>query len=115
MKVRNAAEEPIYLDHYDPEALANILETQRKITNVLKKRGDEQLFQILIVIDDFADDPSFTRQPKLPHAHPRAPQHNFDDNSDAKVQRHSPYHAGQCDRALCLPLAKPQRLRHLRR
>ena len=32
MKVRHTAEEPIYFDHYDPEALATILETQHKIT-----------------------------------------------------------------------------------
>ena len=37
MKVRNTAEEPIYFDHYDPEALANTLETQHKITNLLKR------------------------------------------------------------------------------
>ena len=32
MKVQHTEEEPIYFDHYDPEALANILETQHKIT-----------------------------------------------------------------------------------
>ena len=68
MKVSHTAEEPIYFDHYDPDALANILETQRKITNFLKKRGGKKLFQILIIIDDFADDPIFTRQSKLLHA-----------------------------------------------
>ena len=35
MKVRNTSQEPIYFDHYDPEAQANILETQHKITNFL--------------------------------------------------------------------------------
>ncbi len=68
VKVMNTAEEPIYFDHCDPEAPANILETQREITNLLKKRGGTKLFQILIVIDHFADDPSFTRQSKLLHA-----------------------------------------------
>ena len=67
-KVRHTAEEPIYFDHYDPEALATILETQHKITTFLMKRGDTKLFQILIIVDDFADDPSFTRQSKLLHA-----------------------------------------------
>ena len=67
MKVRHTDEEPIFFDHYDPEALANILNTQHKITNFLKKRGDKKLFQILIIVDDFADDPSFTRQSKLLH------------------------------------------------
>ncbi len=68
MKVRHTAEEPIYFDHYDPDSLGNILETHHKITNVLKKRGDTKLFQTLIIVDDFADDPSFTRQSKLLYA-----------------------------------------------
>ena len=29
MKVSHAAEEPLYFDPYDPDALANILETQQ--------------------------------------------------------------------------------------
>ena len=37
MKVKNTAEEPIYFDHYDPECLANILETQRKINNFSRR------------------------------------------------------------------------------
>ncbi len=36
MKVRHTAKEPIYLDHLDPEVLANILEAQHKNTNGLK-------------------------------------------------------------------------------
>ena len=76
MKVSHTAEEPIYFDHYDPDALANILETQHKITNFLKKRGDKKLFQILIIIDDFADDPIFTRQSKLLHALYTRGRHN---------------------------------------
>ena len=68
MKVKETTEEPIYFDHYDPTALENRLVTQRKITNFLKKRGDTKLFQILIIADEFADDPSFTRQSKLLHA-----------------------------------------------
>jgi hypothetical protein len=31
-------------------------------------RGDKKLLQILIIIDDFADDPSFARQSKIPHS-----------------------------------------------
>jgi len=77
MKVKNTVEEPIYFDHYDPEALENILSTQHKITNFLKKRGDKKLFQILIIVDDFADDPSFTRQSKLLHALYTRGRHNM--------------------------------------
>ena len=38
---------------------------QRKINDAQKRRGDHKLFSILIVIDDFADNPSFTRQSQL--------------------------------------------------
>ena len=77
MKVQHTEEEPIYFDHYDPEALATILETQHKITTFLKKRGDTKLFQILIIVDDFADDPSFTRHSKLLHALYTRGRHNM--------------------------------------
>ena len=40
MKVKNSVEEPIYFDHYNPEALESILTTQHKITNFLKQKGD---------------------------------------------------------------------------
>jgi len=76
MKVQNTDEEPIYFDHYDPEALTRILDTQHKITNYLKKRGDKKLFQILIIIDDFADDPSFVRQSKILHSLHARGRHN---------------------------------------
>ena len=117
MKVMHTAEEPIYFDHYDPEALANILETQHKITTFLKKRGDTKLFQILIIIDDFADDPSFTRQSKLLHAlyTRRAQQHDLDHNCDAKVQRYPPHHQGQRDRASCSSAKEHKGFRHIRR
>ena len=77
MKAKNTVEEPIYFDHYNPEALENILTTQHKITNFLTKRGDKKLFQILIIVDDFADDPSFTRQSKLLHALYTRGRHNM--------------------------------------
>ena len=77
MKVKHTAEEPIYFDHYDPEALANILDTQHKITNFMKKRGDKKLFQILIIVDDFADSPEFTRQSKLMHTLYVRARHNM--------------------------------------
>ena len=33
-----------------------------------KKRGENKLFQILIIVDDFADSPSFVRSSKLLHS-----------------------------------------------
>ena len=68
MKVVHSDEEPIYFDHYDPEALSNIIEVQHKITNYMKKQNKTKLFPILIIIDDFADSPEFSRHSKLLHA-----------------------------------------------
>ena len=77
MKVQHTDKEPIYFDHYDPEALNNIIDTQHKITKHLKDSGKKQLFQILIVIDDFADDPTFSRQSKILHSLFTRGRHNF--------------------------------------
>ena len=68
MKVVHSDEEPIYFDHYDPEALSNIIDIQHKITNYMKKQNKTKLFSILIIIDDFADSPEFSRHSKLLHA-----------------------------------------------
>ena len=68
MKVKHTDEEPIYFDHYDPVALDNIITTQHKLAEYMKRNGHNKIFQILIVIDDFADSPQFTRQSKLLHA-----------------------------------------------
>ena len=58
-----------YYDHYDPESLEQIIDTQKKIIEFQKqKKETKKLFQILIIIDDFADDASFSRQSKLLHA-----------------------------------------------
>ena len=67
MKAVETEDDKFYFSEYDPVALDNIIETQHKITNYMKKHKYKTLFQILIVIDDFADDPSFTRQSKLLH------------------------------------------------
>lgn len=75
MKV-DPEEEQIYFDHYDHVALENILSTQHKITNYMKKNGSSKLFQILVVVDDFADSPEFTRQSKLLHSLYTRGRHN---------------------------------------
>ena len=61
-------EEQVYFDHYDPESLENIISTQNKITNYMKKNNATKLFQILIIIDDMADSTEFTRHSNLLHA-----------------------------------------------
>jgi hypothetical protein len=68
MNVKDTKEEPIYFDHYDPVALEHIITTQHKLAEYMKKQDHKKIYQILIVIDDFADSPAFTRQSKLLHA-----------------------------------------------
>ena len=41
---------------------------QHKITMHMKSQGKTKMFQILVIVDDFADDPSFTIQSKILHA-----------------------------------------------
>ena len=67
MKALETEDDKFYFSEYDPVALDNIIETQHKVTDYMKKHNYKTLYQILIVIDDFADDPSFTRQSKLLH------------------------------------------------
>ena len=59
MKVQHTDKEPIYFDHYDPKSLADILDIQHKITKHMKSQGRTKMFQILVIVDDFADDPKF--------------------------------------------------------
>ena len=62
------AEEKCFFDHYSPEDLEKIIETQRKVTQFQKDHKKKKLYQILILVDDFADDPSFSRNSKLLHS-----------------------------------------------
>ena len=64
----NPDKESIYFDHYDAEALENIIKTLHKIAEHMKQQNYTKIYQILIVIDDFADDPIFSRHSKLLHA-----------------------------------------------
>ena len=60
--------DPIFFDEYDSEALMKIMDTQMKITEYMKKNKKTKMFQVLIIIDDFADDPRFVRSSKLLHS-----------------------------------------------
>ncbi len=50
----------------------------------MNKRGDQHIFQIIIIIDDFADDPSFTQQYELLHALYARGRHNVISTITAK-------------------------------
>ena len=61
-------EDPVYFDEYNSEDLLNIIETQIKITNYMKQQKKTKMFNVLVIVDDFADNPSFSRNSKLLHA-----------------------------------------------
>ena len=72
-----------FFDHYDHDALHDILDDQHKITQYMKHRGDSKMFQILIIIDDLADSPDFTRQSKMLHTLYIRRRHNYISTSTA--------------------------------
>jgi hypothetical protein len=57
--------EPLFFDSYQPDELLKIIDTQHKIIKYMKDAGKTNLFQILIIIDDFADDKQFSRNSPL--------------------------------------------------
>ena len=64
----NEEKEKIYFDDYHQEDLGKIVETQKKIIDQMKKQDHSKLYNILIVIDDHADNPAFCRNSKLLHS-----------------------------------------------
>ena len=58
--------EKCFFDEYDPEALEAIIKQQFKLAETMKKNG-KFVYQVGILIDDFADVPEFTRNSKLLH------------------------------------------------
>ena len=66
MKVKETPKEQLY--HYNPEDLQNIIDTQAKLILHMKYKKIHKLYSILIIIDDFSDDPHFSRHNKLLHS-----------------------------------------------
>ena len=59
--------EKCYFDSYEPSELEQVIKTQQKVIDYQKEQKHKDLYQILIVIDDFADDTNFTRKSQLLH------------------------------------------------
>ena len=77
MKIAHTDKEPLFFDNYDANALQNIINTQHKVIDYMKKqKGVVKLYSILVVVDDFADDPTFSRQSKMLHALYTRGRHN---------------------------------------
>jgi hypothetical protein len=58
----------LFFDTYEPEALEAIISQQRQVVEYQKQEKHKRLYQILIIVDDFADDPAFSRNSKLLHS-----------------------------------------------
>ena len=54
-------------DEYDPNELQAVTTTQQKGIDYQKEQEHKDLYHILICIDDFADNPDFTRKSQLLH------------------------------------------------
>ena len=61
-KDEDYSEEECLFDTWDAEALRRIYETQVAVIKEAKRRGLKRLFNILVIVDDFADDPSVCHQ-----------------------------------------------------
>ena len=60
---------PFYYDHYDEESLTQIIKSHSAVVEYQKgKKETKKIFQILLIVDDIADDPSFSRSSKLLHS-----------------------------------------------
>ena len=59
--------EKCYFDSYEPSELEQVIKTQQKVIDYQKEQKHKDLYQILIVIDDFADDQNLTRKSTLLH------------------------------------------------
>ena len=57
-----------YYDSYDPESLGLIIDTQKIVEYQKKQHNTKKIFSVLIVVDDFADSPEFSRNSKLLHS-----------------------------------------------
>ena len=61
------SKEQVYFEHYNPQELEEVIDTQTKIITYMKDHKLNKLHSILIVVDDHADDLNFVRHSKLLH------------------------------------------------
>ena len=100
--------EKLYFDGYNPSDLDHVIETQHKIIKMRKAAKRTKLCSVLVVIDDFADDPIFTRQSKLLHAcfYTRQTQQYFNDHKHTEFREYPPNRESQRRGFDSVPLEK---------
>ena len=65
LQVFETEDERFYYDNWDEEALQMILSRQKKLIEHMKSKGMKKMYNILVVVDDLADDPRAVRNSKL--------------------------------------------------
>ena len=63
--IKPSDRETCYSDSYEPSELEQIIKMQRKAIDYQKEQNHKYLYQIVTLVDDFVDDPSFTRKSQL--------------------------------------------------
>ena len=98
----NTEREQAYWDEWDESALRRIIQQQRKITEASQKLEMKKLYQVLVVIDDFADTPQLHK----PHG---ALDTLFIRGRHTQIEAHQRSRAGQHAIPLLLEAAQPAR------
>ena len=67
--IKPSDRETCYFDSYDPAELEQVIKrkTQQKVIDYKTEQTHKDLYQIAIVVHDFADDTNFTRKSQLLH------------------------------------------------
>ena len=65
--IKPSDREKYYFDSYEPSELEQVIKTQQKVIDYQKEQKHKYLYQIFTLVDDFVDDPSFTRKPQFLH------------------------------------------------
>ena len=73
----NTEKEQCYFSDYNPDDLERVISMQHKLADYQKKQNHTKIYQILIIVDDFADEANFTRHSKLLHSLFTRGRHSF--------------------------------------
>ena len=77
MKDQNTDEEPIYAYHTDHDDMHGTLGTQHYSNQFMKNTRDKMCFQMLVILDDFADDPACAREYEMRRTLKIRGRHNY--------------------------------------
>ena len=64
MDIKHSDEDPIYFDNFEERDLKNIIDTQEGIIKYMKEKEYKHLYNICIIIDDWADNERVVRKNK---------------------------------------------------